>query len=273
MWSRMGAQCDATIGIDSCLAAMGQNPGNGWRNFVVCGRDIIHAGEPGEPVSLVASGYAGLLASAQDSATVTPPDSGGSAVGLRETKKGQTRVDFVSAAVQLFSQRGFEATTIDDICARAGFSERTFFRYFRSKEDLVFGDLPERVEKLRSALKADVQHANPLSVVREALIEATLAYTGMSDEGLVAVDLWYGEPALYRRYTELVTKWELAIAEYLAAAEDCNLGEVEAHVAATALCGVVRAVLRLHVAKPGGARVALEDGFAFLDDGLASRRS
>jgi AcrR family transcriptional regulator len=57
--------------------------------------------------------------------------------GLAARKKERTRHQLAEAAAQLFYQRGYDATTIDDIVAAVDVSPRTFFRYFPTKEDLV----------------------------------------------------------------------------------------------------------------------------------------
>ncbi|WP_298240242.1 TetR/AcrR family transcriptional regulator [uncultured Bradyrhizobium sp.] len=57
--------------------------------------------------------------------------------GLRQRKRQQTRARLTRAAMTLFLERGFEATTIDDIAAAAEVSRRSFFHYFASKEDVV----------------------------------------------------------------------------------------------------------------------------------------
>src|SRR5579872_5890996 len=52
-------------------------------------------------------------------------------------------------AVGLFAQRGFERTTIDDIAAAAGIGRRTFFRYFGSKNDVIWGEFDAQLMHMR----------------------------------------------------------------------------------------------------------------------------
>src|SRR5262245_43784618 len=60
-----------------------------------------------------------------------------SELGIRERKKQRTRQALRQAALELFLERGFEATTIADITAAADVAPRTFFSYFQAKEDVV----------------------------------------------------------------------------------------------------------------------------------------
>jgi len=54
--------------------------------------------------------------------------------------RAEVRRDLVAAAVALFRDQGYDDTTVDDIAAAAGVGRRTFFRYFRSKEDAISPD-------------------------------------------------------------------------------------------------------------------------------------
>jgi len=72
--------------------------------------------------------------------------------GLRELRAVRTREAIVAAAYALFAERGFQATTVDDIAARAEVAPRTFFRYFPTKEAVVFARAPEQREQIAAAL-------------------------------------------------------------------------------------------------------------------------
>ena len=72
------------------------------------------------------------------------------ALGLRESKKRATRESLVASAMRLFSERGYQATTVADIAADAGVAARTFFGYFPTKEAVLFVPL--------DALASDLEH-------------------------------------------------------------------------------------------------------------------
>jgi AcrR family transcriptional regulator len=75
------------------------------------------------------------------------------AEGLRERKKQRTREQIINAAMGLFAERGYHATTIADIAEAADVAPRTFFSYFPSKEAVVFHNVDRDLDGLASALR------------------------------------------------------------------------------------------------------------------------
>src|ERR1700753_3209970 len=73
------------------------------------------------------------------------------------------------AAVELFEERGFEATTVAAIAARAGLTKRTFFRYFGDKREVLFAGTEELREKFVAAIVAAPADDCPLDAVAAGL--------------------------------------------------------------------------------------------------------
>jgi AcrR family transcriptional regulator len=92
---------------------------------------------------------------------------------LRERKKSETRDALTSAALDLFELRGFDGVTVDDIAARANVSPRTFFRYFGSKEAVLYPDQDYLLSLMREAMTSRPADEHPLLVLRAALAAVT----------------------------------------------------------------------------------------------------
>ncbi len=90
---------------------------------------------------------------------------------LREKHTAQTRQRLLDEATALFIEQGFEATTIQEIAERADVSPRTYFRYFPTKEALLFHDLEERLNKIREW----IEHRPPDESPAQTLISVLCA--------------------------------------------------------------------------------------------------
>src|SRR5829696_8347426 len=89
--------------------------------------------------------------------------------GLRERKKERTRAAIHDAALRLFAERGYAGTTIAEIAEAADVSRATFFSYYASKDDVVFGEAPRAAEALEALLDDLPEGMTALEAVREWL--------------------------------------------------------------------------------------------------------
>ena len=97
------------------------------------------------------------------------------------------------AALELYSERGFEQTTVAEIAARAGLTERTFFRHFADKREVLFGGAGQLQDLLVSTLAATPESVAPIDAVGAAfeaasvlLVEERRAYSGMRQATIAA---------------------------------------------------------------------------------------
>lgn len=96
--------------------------------------------------------------------------------------KPSARSRLADSAFALFDERGYEQTTVDDIAERAGLGRTTFFRHYRSKEDVIFPDHDRLLDLIRDRL-ATSSHSTALVAVSDAVRLVLLHYL---DEGDLA---------------------------------------------------------------------------------------
>ena len=71
---------------------------------------------------------------------------------LRDRRNTQTRADIVAAAIALFTAKGFDSVSMEEVAAAAGVSRRTVYRHFATKEDIVFHPVGDWFEILRATV-------------------------------------------------------------------------------------------------------------------------
>ena len=118
---------------------------------------------------------------------------------LRDRKKERTRAALGRVALELFRERGYDAVTLAEVADAAEVGHRTLFRYFRDKEELLFGDDDEVQAQLRTALLARPAEEPGAVAVREALLALAPRYADRRDEGRVRRAVIEGSPALSAR--------------------------------------------------------------------------
>ena len=92
--------------------------------------------------------------------------------GLRERRKADTRRALVAAALRLFAERGYTQVTVEDVCAAASVSQRTFFRYFRGKEQVLAAPATGMLDALHASLSGQPRRASVWPALRAAVLAA-----------------------------------------------------------------------------------------------------
>ncbi len=161
-------------------------------------------------------------------------------MSLRERKKARTRQALGDAAVALFVERGFDATTVEDIVAAAGVSRRTFFRYFPTKEAAFFASHDDRFEDFVDLVEAHHESMGAWAACFEAFLEIATRYEDDREGSMAWREVMMASPALQAHDLRHDALFEDSIRAVL---EREGSSPFEAAVQAGALMGVVRAVL------------------------------
>ncbi len=178
------------------------------------------------------------------------------------------RASIIQAATELFTEQGYESTTIDDIVDRANYSRSTFFRHFGAKEDVLFGDLPEHLVAMIEGLRELEDTGDFIGSVRETYRHALEAVLVTPELATEVVALWFSVPALQRRYAESVLQAERLLTDIFAE----RMGQdpdtcIEAQVIAVAIIGVARAALMARLSESHSVVEVLDRGFDLIESG------
>src|SRR4051794_28129346 len=131
--------------------------------------------------------------------------------------KPPMRDALVAAAFRLFLERGYEQTTIDDIVTLAGVGRRSFFRYFPSKEDVVFPDHERCLADMTAFLAESADDDEPVRRVCDAARLVLRMYAENPAFSVQRYRLTRKVPELRAYELSVVWRYERALAEYLRA--------------------------------------------------------
>ncbi|MFF8277322.1 TetR/AcrR family transcriptional regulator [Streptomyces lateritius] len=166
--------------------------------------------------------------------------------------KPSMRDSLVAAAFQLFLERGYEQTTVDDIVKTAGVGRRSFFRYFPSKEDVVFPDHEQCLADMTEFLAASADTDDPMARVCDA---ARLVMRMYAENPTFSVQRYRltREVAGLRTYElSVVWRYEKTLGDYLRSRfADRRDGTLRANVVAAAVVAAHNHALR-HWLRSGG---------------------
>ena len=159
----------------------------------------------------------------------------------RELQRKRTRQSLADHSLRLFDAQGFDDTTVEQIVAAAGVSQRTFFLHFATKAAAAFPDHAERVEHFRTRLGPGGVHANPLPHLVTTMASGLQANTPMRR---IRYGLLAKVSALQDEDARTDRDYEQVVVQYLVASWGRSVeARVRANAVANAVLGVVRASL------------------------------
>jgi AcrR family transcriptional regulator len=161
-------------------------------------------------------------------------------MSLRERKKLATRNALINTARRLFVEKGYENTTLEEICNQVQIHVTTFFSYFESKEELAFARTIEMLESFRELMRNPPPGQDIMGLWWKFFYDFALYAGGVEGTIMMRMD---SVPALRNRYANIVRQYEEELAAALAreAGNDPTKDLYAQLLAATTLSTVVSA--------------------------------
>lgn len=186
--------------------------------------------------------------------------------GLRERKKAQTREAIAEAAVALFEQQGYDATTIEEIATRANVSPRTFFRHFDTKLEVIMEHSDAEAHDLQEMLAARPAEESPLEAIA-AVLRASLVDKLRSPGSRLSREMRIvlSTPSLRHQIQEHIAEHRTEITPALAERMGVDANSITAQVVAAAVTEAVWASLERWACEGTELETAIDEALSSLD--------
>ncbi|MGW5743654.1 TetR family transcriptional regulator [Amycolatopsis sp. NPDC003861] len=187
--------------------------------------------------------------------------------GVRERVREAVQAELAQAAIELFAQRGFAETTVEAIAARAGVSERTFFRHFGAKEDPVLQPIERLSAAAAARLAGRLAEEPPVPALRAALGVAVEFVERDPSAMRTILQLNAANPGLRGRHLEKQAEWVDGLAAVMATRLGMPLGAPAARLPCAVVMAAYEKALTLCAAEDRLADVAEEFDAALAEVG------
>jgi mycofactocin system transcriptional regulator len=127
-----------------------------------------------------------------------------------------THAELEAVALDLFVARGFDETSIDDIAAAAGIARRTFFRYYPTKADLVWGDFGAELVRMQTWFDAAPAEVPMMEAIHQAVLEFNRLPADQVPQHRRRMSLILGVPTLLANSTLRFAQWRAVVADFAA---------------------------------------------------------
>ncbi|RDI27705.1 TetR/AcrR family transcriptional regulator [Lentzea flaviverrucosa] len=134
--------------------------------------------------------------------------------------------EIVDTALELFAEQGYEATTMAQVAASAGVSQRSLFRYFGTKEDLVCGEQEALGDLLVATVEAQPPEVSTWDALRAGFTTILTASEHTPQRVLEISTLIFDNPPLRSRYFEKRLRWQRALVPVIEKRMGIEPGEI-----------------------------------------------
>lgn len=131
-------------------------------------------------------------------------------------RRSTSQYELERVAFELFERDGFEATTVDDIAKGAGIGRRTFFRYFDSKNDVVWGAFSEQLQRMRDRFRERPAEEPLMDAVRTVVVDFNRVEATEVSRHRRRMELILRVPALQAHSTLRYAEWRQVVADFAA---------------------------------------------------------
>jgi mycofactocin system transcriptional regulator len=180
----------------------------------------------------------------------------------RGRRPSTSREDVARVALDLFNRSGYDETTVDQIAAAVGVSRRTFFRYFDSKRDVVWGEFDVELSRLRDKLHAAPPDQPMMDVLRQAVVTTNRFGPAELEELRIRIGLISTVPTLVAHSAVRNAEWCDVVARFAAGRIGGSAEDLGPQTVARAVLGAAMAAFT-HWAADGTEDLSAEVDRAF----------
>ena len=193
-------------------------------------------------------------------------------VGLRERKKEKTRDALVQSALKQFAKRGFDQVTVEDIADACDVSPRTFFRYFASKEEVLFAESDGHRLRLLASLADQDAEVSAFAALESGMRMVAAEYAEQRDTIRIRHRIMTTTPSLSTRVAERQQGWESEVVEHLRASRRAKrMSDLDLRLLVASMTTALRVAVELWLATdaaPSDLESRLDAVFKRVQDGF-----
>jgi AcrR family transcriptional regulator len=192
--------------------------------------------------------------------------------GLRDRKREATRTSIWQSAMRLFADRGYDEVTVEEIADVCELSPRTFFRYYASKEDVLFAGTELRRTVFLDSLAGQPAGTGPFEAIEGASRAMVVHYEPDREALRIRARIVEAAPSLRTRNAGLPQQWDHDVTEQLrVSGRAAGMTDLELSLVAGVAMTALRVCIAEWIASDRELSDLIDTAFGTVGTGLAAR--